>query len=109
MDGVSILRPVGERLPEFPWDRLMPFADAARAHPGGIVDLSVGTPVDSSPTLAQAALAAASDAHGYPLTAGTAAVRSAIVEWLALPRHTNEPIPSIPRHFQHRKHAFYSV
>ena len=80
---MSILRPVGERLPEFPWDRLVPFAEVARAHPGGVVDLSVGTPVDSSPALAQAALAAASDAHGYPLTAGTLAVRSAIVEWLA--------------------------
>jgi len=29
----------------------------ARAHPGGIVDLSVGTPVDPTPAVVQAALA----------------------------------------------------
>ncbi|MDQ1714578.1 MAG: hypothetical protein QOC60_523 [Frankiaceae bacterium] len=79
---MSILRPPGDRLPDFPWDRLAPYAEKARAHPGGIVDLSVGTPVDPSPALAQAALAAASDAPGYPLTAGTPALRAAIVSWL---------------------------
>ena len=36
-------------LPDFPWDTLAPFAERARAHPGGIVDLSVGTPVDPTP------------------------------------------------------------
>ena len=43
----------------------------ARAHPGGIVDLSVGTPVDPVPDLVREALAAASDAPGYPATTGT--------------------------------------
>ena len=37
------------RLPDFPWDRLTPYAERARAHPDGIVDLSVGTPVDPTP------------------------------------------------------------
>ena len=32
-------------LPEFPWDTLTPFAQRARAYPGGMIDLSVGTPV----------------------------------------------------------------
>ncbi len=80
---VSILRPPGDLLPEFPWDRLVPFAAIARAHEGGIVDLSVGTPVDPSPAVARDALVAASDAPGYPLTAGTVSLRTAIVEWLA--------------------------
>ena len=65
-------RAVSARLPDFPWDRLRPAAARARSHPGGIVDLSVGTPVDPVPAVVQQALAAAADAPGYPLTAGTA-------------------------------------
>jgi succinyldiaminopimelate transaminase len=48
-----------------------------------LVDLSTGTPVDPVPAPIQAALAAAADAPGYPLTAGTAALRAAIAGWLA--------------------------
>jgi succinyldiaminopimelate transaminase len=70
------------RLPEFPWDRLAPYAETARAHPDGIVDLSVGTPVDPTPAVVQEALRAASDAPGYPLTIGTPALRSAVVDWV---------------------------
>lgn len=55
----------------------------AGAHPGGIVDLSVGTPVDPVPAVLRAALAAAADAPGYPLTAGTPALRKAIAGWLS--------------------------
>jgi succinyldiaminopimelate transaminase len=69
-------------LPVFPWDRLTPYADRARAHPDGLVDLSVGTPVDPTPPLVQAALRDAADAPGYPLTAGTPALREAAAEWL---------------------------
>ena len=47
----------GRSLPDFPWDRLVPYADKARAHPGGIVDLSVGTPVDPTPEVVQAGAA----------------------------------------------------
>lgn len=74
--------PVSARLPDFPWDRLAPVREQAAAHPGGIVDLSIGTPVDSSPALVRAALAAASDAPGYPQTVGTVELRSAAVDWL---------------------------
>jgi succinyldiaminopimelate transaminase len=70
-------------LPDFPWDLLEPAKAVAAAHPDGIVDLSVGTPVDPVPASVQAALAAASDAPGYPLTAGTPALRAAIAGWLA--------------------------
>jgi succinyldiaminopimelate transaminase len=72
------------RLPDFPWDRLTPVKDAAIAAAGadGLVDLSVGTPVDPAPAVAQAALAAAADAPGYPLTSGTAALRETIAEFL---------------------------
>jgi succinyldiaminopimelate transaminase len=70
-------------LPDFPWDRLAPYADRAREHPDGIVDLSVGTPVDPTPAVVQAALTAASDAPGYPLTVGTPALREAAARWLS--------------------------
>ena len=72
-----------DRLPDFPWDTLIPFARQARAHPDGIVDLSVGTPVDPTPAIIAAALSAAADSPGYPATAGTAELCAAIVRWFA--------------------------
>ncbi|MDO4792023.1 MAG: succinyldiaminopimelate transaminase [Buchananella hordeovulneris] len=70
-------------LPEFPWNTLVPAQERAKSHPGGLVDLSVGTPVDSSPRVAREALCAAADAPGYPLTVGTTAVRAAICGWFS--------------------------
>jgi succinyldiaminopimelate transaminase len=70
-------------LPDFPWDLLEPAKALAAAHPDGIVDLSVGTPVDPVPPLIRSALADASDAPGYPQTAGTPQLRAAIADWLA--------------------------
>ena len=70
-------------LPEFPWDLLAPYKARAAAHPDGIVDLSVGTPVDPTPRLVQRALADAADAPGYPLTVGTEELREAICAWFA--------------------------
>jgi len=69
-------------LPDFPWDRLVPFREAARTVPGGVCDLSVGTPVDSVPAVVQAALTHASDSPGYPTTLGTASLRESIAGWL---------------------------
>jgi succinyldiaminopimelate transaminase len=69
-------------LPDFPWDLLAPAKAKAAAHPGGLVDLSIGTPVDPVPPVVRAALADASDAPGYPLTAGTPALRAAITDWV---------------------------
>lgn len=63
----------------FPWDTLADAAATARAHPGGIVDLSVGTPVDPVAPVIRAALADASAVPGYPTTAGTPELRSAAV------------------------------
>ncbi|MBK8468745.1 MAG: succinyldiaminopimelate transaminase [Candidatus Phosphoribacter sp.] len=68
-------------LPDFPWDSLVPVKALAAAHPDGLVDLSVGTPIDPTPTVVQAALSAAADSPGYPLTVGALAVREAIVAW----------------------------
>lgn len=60
----------------FPWDTLADVTALARSHPDGIVDLSVGTPVDDVAPVIQQALAAASSAPGYPTTAGTPALRA---------------------------------
>jgi succinyldiaminopimelate transaminase len=80
---VTAAGPVSGRLPEFPWDRLTSFAETARNYPGGVVDLSVGTPVDPTPEVVRRALEAASDAPGYPQTHGTPALRDAAVRWFA--------------------------
>ncbi|OMC11144.1 succinyldiaminopimelate transaminase, partial [Mycobacterium sp. SP-6446] len=72
-------RLVSASLPEFPWDTLADAKALAGAHPDGIVDLSVGTPVDPVATVIREALAAASAAPGYPATAGTANLRESAV------------------------------
>ena len=69
-------------LPDFPWDSLKPYRALAAAHPDGVVDLAIGTPVDDSPDAARAALAAASNAPGYPAAIGTPAVRRTIIAWM---------------------------
>ncbi|GHA44114.1 MULTISPECIES: bifunctional succinyldiaminopimelate transaminase/glutamate-prephenate aminotransferase [Streptomyces] len=73
---------VSDRLPTFPWDKLEPYKKTAAAHPDGIVDLSVGTPVDPVPELVQKALIDAADSPGYPTVWGTPALRDAITGWL---------------------------
>jgi succinyldiaminopimelate transaminase len=75
--------PVSQRLPDFPWDQLTAYAERARAHPDGIVDLSVGTPVDPTPDVIRRALESASDSPGYPQTVGRVETRQAAVDWLA--------------------------
>ena len=74
---------LASRLPVFPWDELAPAKTKAQAHPGGIVDLSIGTPVDPVPPVVRAALSAAADSPGYPQVHGTAALREAAAGWLA--------------------------
>jgi len=64
----------------------------ARAHPDGVVDLSVGTPVDPTPQVIRDALAGAADSPGYPLTAGTEALRVAAAGWLR--RRFGADVPS---------------
>lgn len=70
-------------LPQFPWTALAPFREQAARHPDGLVDLSVGTPVDPVPELVQQALIRASDSPGYPTTVGSEPLRRAAAGWLA--------------------------
>ncbi|MFK8908121.1 succinyldiaminopimelate transaminase [Streptomyces sp. YS-3] len=73
---------VSARLPVFPWDKLEPYKATAAAHPDGIVDLSVGTPVDPVPRLIREALAGAADSPGYPTVWGTTELRDALTGWV---------------------------
>jgi succinyldiaminopimelate transaminase len=74
--------PVAARFPDFPWDTLVAAKATAAAHPDGLVDLSIGTPVDHTPDIVQQALGDAADAHGYPTVLGRVELRQAAVDWL---------------------------
>lgn len=77
----SAVRSFGLSLPDYPWEAMAPYLAKAAGHPGGAVNLSIGTPVDRTPALVQEALRAASDAPGYPTVHGTRPLREAIAEW----------------------------
>ncbi|MEV6623107.1 succinyldiaminopimelate transaminase [Amycolatopsis sp. NPDC051106] len=66
-------------LPDFPWDSLAEVKAKAQAHPGGVVDLSIGTPVDPVPAGIRDALASVSEIPGYPTTHGIPALRAAAI------------------------------
>lgn len=88
---------LADQLPDFPWDLLQPASKLAATHPSGLIDLSVGTPVDSVASEIQAAAAKALDAHAYPLTAGTAELISAQQTWLTkIAKANSENIGTIP-------------
>ena len=87
---------LSSRLPDFPWDVIAPLKAEAAAHPDGLVDLSIGSPVDPVPSVVQAALAAASDVPGYPLTAGTEALRAAMTGWVARACGATGPVGVLP-------------
>lgn len=68
----------------YDWGRVAPYRKTAQAAPGGMIDLSVGSPVDATPATVRRALADsadAPDAHGYPKAEGSARLRRAIVDW----------------------------
>ncbi|MCF8590079.1 succinyldiaminopimelate transaminase [Gordonia liuliyuniae] len=76
---MSRLRPISAGLPDFPWDTISAAKATAASHAGGIVDMSVGTPMDPVDSLIRDALAASSEFPGYPATVGTLALREAAV------------------------------
>ena len=69
--------------PPYPYDRLAKIVEIAEGHPGGSVDLSIGTPCDPPPSDVVAALSAAVPARGYPPSIGTAAFRRAAAGWIS--------------------------
>src|SRR2546423_13345199 len=80
--------------PPYPHDRLRELRAVAEAVPGGLVDCSVGTPVDAMPEVAQRALAdAAAGATGYPPAIGSPAYREAAAAWIG----RRVGVPGAPR------------
>ncbi|OFI39932.1 succinyldiaminopimelate transaminase [Arthrobacter sp. SW1] len=80
---ISAAPSFGLDLPDYPWEAMAPYLAKASEHPGGVVNLSIGTPVDPTPALIRDALSAASDAHGYPTVHGTEPLRQAVSDWFA--------------------------
>ena len=73
----------------YDWSRIASYKRTAKAAFGGMIDLSVGSPVDPVPDSVRKALAVSSNdpnAYGYPVTAGTADLRDAIHEWFSANR-----------------------
>ncbi|WP_458690179.1 succinyldiaminopimelate transaminase [Nocardia tengchongensis] len=73
---------VSALLPDFPWDTIASVKAKAASHPDGIVDLSVGTPVDPVDPLIREALSSVAEVPGYPTTHGTPELREAVVSAL---------------------------
>ncbi|MGC1513358.1 MAG: aminotransferase class I/II-fold pyridoxal phosphate-dependent enzyme [Acidimicrobiales bacterium] len=68
--------------PAYPYDRLAPLAARARAHDGGVVDLSIGTPSDPPPSAVLEALADSGAERGYPPSVGSVGLREAAQGWM---------------------------
>ena len=69
--------------PPYPYDRLDELKAVAEALPGGLVDLSIGTPCDPPPPAVVEALARSGAERGYPPSIGTPAYREAAAGWMA--------------------------
>jgi len=70
--------------PRYPQDRLSAFKETADALPGGVVDASIGTPVDPMPDVAVRAMEdAIRGATGYPPSIGSLQYREAAADWIA--------------------------
>ena len=68
--------------PVYPYERLVGAKEKAEAHPGGAVDLSIGTPTDPAPATVVAALATSGAEAGYPFSVGSARYREAASAWM---------------------------
>ncbi|HMK98770.1 MAG TPA: aminotransferase class I/II-fold pyridoxal phosphate-dependent enzyme [Acidimicrobiales bacterium] len=72
----------GFRPPPYPYERLRALAQVAADSPGGLVDLSVGTPGDPPPPEVVAALSTSGTARGYPSSPGSPVFRQAAAGYL---------------------------
>ena len=68
--------------PPYPYDRLDGAKKLAAKLPGGIIELSVGTPCDPPPASVIHALGTSNAERGYPPSLGTEAYRSAASRWM---------------------------
>jgi succinyldiaminopimelate transaminase len=81
--------------PPYPYERLDGAKAIAAALPGGLVDLSIGTPCDPPTPAVIAALAGSGTERGYPPSVGSEALRSAVQAWIARRFAVEVPISAI--------------
>lgn len=67
--------------PVYPYERLNPLRELAAVHDGGVIDCSVGTPCDPPLSGVVDALSHSNAERGYPTSAGSLELRTAIVDW----------------------------
>ena len=79
--GVSSHASAGYIPPPYPYDRLDELKPLADRHDGGLVDLSIGTPVDPPTPAVLAALGGSDSERGYPPSIGTPELREAAAHW----------------------------
>ncbi len=68
--------------PPYPYDRLNNIKATAASHPGGAVDLSIGTPFDQPPPSVVEVFASSKAERSYPPSIGTIEFRQAAADWL---------------------------
>jgi succinyldiaminopimelate transaminase len=88
-------RPQGFVPPPYPYDRLDRFKPLAEALPGGLVDLSIGTPCDAPPAAVVEALSRSDAERGYPPSIGTEALRGAAQRWMGRRFDVDVPLGQI--------------
>lgn len=70
-------------LPPYPYDKLAPVLAEASLFPGGVIDLSIGTPSDPTPPVVSEALGSSRAENGYPPSVGSLELRAAAVDWMS--------------------------
>lgn len=76
------MTPEGFEPPPLVWETLGAVRAAAGRFPGGVVDLTVGTPVDDPPAFVADILGRSGASRGYPPSIGTPAFRDAAASWI---------------------------
>jgi len=82
MSATTVAAGEGFVPPTYPFDRLKPLEARASCLPGGLVDLSVGTPCDPPPPAVVAALGSSGAERGYPAGAGSPRLIDAARGWI---------------------------
>jgi succinyldiaminopimelate transaminase len=81
--------------PPYPYDRLDRLRPLSEAHPGGTVDLSIGTPFDPPPQRVIDALASSGSERSYPASIGSLAFREAAQRWMMRRFDVDVPVAQI--------------
>ena len=76
-------KPDGFVPPPYPYDRLNELKPLGQHHEGGLIDFSIGTPMDPTPPAVVRALASSGSEKGYPPSIGRPELRHAFASWLA--------------------------